>query len=725
MLTMSTAGQSLSRETPPRAPRLMLLLMAALAVVIAAGTGLLLVDLRGRALEVVSRTLQNSALILADQAERSFEAVEVMQTAMIERLEAAGVRTPSEFRQEMAGRDVHEILRARISALPQLDAITAIAEDGTLINFSRYWPIPPVNVADRDYFQALRSDPNLSRFISKPVPNRGTGTLTIYMARRVSGPNGEFLGLILGAVEMTYFQNLYASLVQGAGRTIALFRTDGTLLARYPDVARTRGQNYSASDVFRRLEAAQGRLLVRQVSQVDGQDRLIAAQRLARLPMVVTTSQTVETALSDWWQLVVVLLAAVLFIEAMLVVIAVMLWRHFRQQSMLAEARAAQVRAEGQTLAAAAELELLNASMPAVLMRFRRGPDGLWDSCYTAASIEAVFGFPLAVASRPGWLQSRLSADEVAQLHQQIDQALAHGTGQMEIGFEHAAGGTRRVSGTMRPIKTPQGNDDVIIVWTDVTRERAFAGQLAEAAKLASLGAVATGMAHELNQPLAIISMAAENLARFISRLPDMSPRLVQKLSVITEQALRAAAIIDHMRVFGRTGSVPLEPLHLSLLLKAIPDLTMAKLRGSAARLVLDVPEDLPPFMARTLALEQVLVNLIGNACDAYLDASDAIAANERVIRIGASFAEGRVCITVSDHAGGIPEDVMPRIFDPFFTTKMVGKGTGLGLSISYGLVTEMSGSISAANLDGGAHFTVRLAAALDEWVGERQKVAV
>ncbi|MEI6159147.1 MAG: ATP-binding protein, partial [Roseococcus sp.] len=595
----------------------------------------------------------------------------------------------------------------------------------TLINFSRYWPIPRVNVADRDYFKALRSDPNLHRFISEPVPNRGTGTLTIYMARRVSGPNGEFLGLILGAVEMTYFQNLYASLVQGAGRTIALFRTDGTLLARYPDVARTLGQNYSATDVFRRLEVAQGRVLVRQVSQVDGQDRLIAAQKLGRLPMAVTTSQTVDSVLSSWRKLVVVLLAAALFLEAMLIAIAGMLWRQFRQQRMLAMARVAQVLAERTTLAAAAELELLNASMPAVLTRFGCGPDGLWESCYTAPSAEAVFGFPLAVARRPGWLQSRLSADDLAQFHQQIEQALAHGTGQMEIGFEHAAGGIRRLSGAMRPIMTPQGNVDVIIVWTDVTRERALAGQLAEAAKLATLGEVATGMAHELNQPLATISMAAENLTRAISRLPDMSPRLVQKLTVITDQAIRASAIIDHMRVFGRAGSAAPEALHLTPLLDALPDLTASKLHGSGAHLILDVPDDLPAFMAGALALEQVLVNLIGNACDAYLGAGVSIGARERVIRIGAAFAEGRVCITVSDRAGGISEDAMPRIFEPFFTTKAVGKGTGLGLSISYGLITEMGGSITAENQGGGAHFTIRLAAASGEFVSKRQKVAV
>lgn len=705
--------------------RRLLLLIAALGVVIAAGTGLLLANLRERALQDVGRTLQADALILADQAERAFEAVEVMQAAMIERLEAAGVSNPSEFRQEMAGREVHDVMRARISALPQLDAITAIAEDGTLINFSRYWPIPRVNVADRDYFQALRSDPNLSRFISAPVPNRGTGTLTIYMARRVSGPNGEFLGLILGAVELAYFQNLYASILPGPGSSIGLFRTDGTLLARYPDIARTLGQNYAAAEIFRSLADGSGHALVRQISRVDGQDRLIAAHRLGRLPMAVTTTLTVDAALSGWRQLAAVLVAAALILEAMLVTLAVMLWRQFLQQRVLAEARAAQVRAEEQTLAAAAELELLNASMPAVLTRFRRGPDGIWDTRYTAPSVEAVFGIPLAVAARPGWMRTRLSADDLGLLQEQMDLALARGAGQVEVGFEHADGSARRLSGAMRLIPTPDGHDDVIIVWTDVTRDRAFAGQLAEAAKLASLGAVATGMAHELNQPLATISMAAENLTRAIARLPDMSPRLMQKLSVITDQALRAAAIIDHMRVFGRAGSAPPEALHLSALLNAIPDLTRAKLRSSAARLVLDVPEEVPPFMAGALALEQVLVNLVGNACDAYLGRGDAIAADERVIRIGAAFAERRVCITVSDHAGGIPEDALPRIFEPFFTTKAVGQGTGLGLSISYGLVTEMGGSITAENLEDGARFTIRLAAATSQPVREKEKVAV
>ncbi|MEI6160530.1 MAG: ATP-binding protein, partial [Roseococcus sp.] len=516
-------------------------------------------------------------------------------------------------------------------------------------------------------------------------------------------------------VELTYFQKLYAAVLPGPGSTISLFRTDGTLLARYPDVARTLGQRFYAAEIFSRLAENDGHVLRRQVSAVDGQDRLIALHRLSRLPMALTTTLTLDAALSDWRHLAALLLGAALVLMAMLGALSALLWRQFQQQRVLAEARAAQIQADRKILAAAAELDLLNASMPAVLTRLGRGPDGAWATLYTAPSIEAVLGFPRAVAIRPGWLQDQLSIADHGLLRGQLNQALAKGNGLVEVGFRHADGSARRFSGAMRAIPAPANTEEVIIVWTDVTRERALADQLAQAAKLASLGEVATGMAHELNQPLSTISMAAENLGRAMARLPEVTPRMRQKVSLITDQAHRAAGIIDHMRVFGRVSSDPPEPLQLEPLLHAIPDLTSARLRSSPVRLELAVPEDLPAFMGRTGPLEQVMVTLLANACDAYDAMGQASPKAERIVRITATPAEGEICITVSDHAGGIPDDIKARIFEPFFTTKPVGQGTGLGLSISYGLVTEMGGTITAENQDGGACFTIRFAAAPPE----------
>jgi hypothetical protein len=145
-----------------------ILLIAAIAVSITA----LVYELRGRALLDRERELTNIAFVLADQADRRFQAVELVQDSLIERMGTIGISSREDFESKMSGHDVHLMLRDKVSGLPHVDAVTLIDAEGRLINFSRYWPIPPVNVADRDYFRALKSDATLNSFLSTPVRNR-------------------------------------------------------------------------------------------------------------------------------------------------------------------------------------------------------------------------------------------------------------------------------------------------------------------------------------------------------------------------------------------------------------------------------------------------------------------------------------------------------------------------------------------------------------------------
>jgi PAS domain S-box-containing protein len=272
----------------------------ALSAVVALGTWLLLSDLRARAIAAESRELERLALVLSDQADRALQSTELVQTSLLERMESLVIISAEDYRQQMTTEDVHHELRTRIAALPQLDAITLIDADGTLLNFSRYWPIPSVNVSDRDYFKALKADPKLERFVSEPVPNRGTGTWTIYIARRFSAPDGAFLGLVLGAIELRYFEDFFRSVALGDDGSISLFRRDGILLARHPNSAPAIGRSYADSAVFRRIQAGADSGAVRQVSPIDGRDRIVATHGLAHYPVVVNVTNTVDGALRDW-----------------------------------------------------------------------------------------------------------------------------------------------------------------------------------------------------------------------------------------------------------------------------------------------------------------------------------------------------------------------------------------------------------------------------------------
>ncbi|OYX88963.1 MAG: hypothetical protein B7Y84_07060 [Azorhizobium sp. 32-67-21] len=185
------------------------------------------------------REMENLALSLSEQTDRALKSLELVQRAVIENVSEQNITSQGELADAMGTMAVHRILRDRIEELPYVDAITIISETGKLMNFSRYWPIPVVNVSDRDYFKALSKPGGAEIFISIPVPNRGTGTMTIYLARRFTAPDGRFLGLVLGAMEQSYFETFFSAIDLGRDGAIALFRDDGAYLVGFPNLGPT------------------------------------------------------------------------------------------------------------------------------------------------------------------------------------------------------------------------------------------------------------------------------------------------------------------------------------------------------------------------------------------------------------------------------------------------------------------------------------------------------
>jgi len=316
-------------------------------VMLALGAGLLVGQLRRNALDDSGQELQRLALVLADQAERTFEAVELVQDSLVERLQNDGVKSPEQFRQRMTGLAAHEDMRSRIHGLPQLDALIAVDADGSLLNFSHYWPPPPVTLVDRDYFKALKTNSALTTYFGEPVFNRGTGTLTQHLARKVTGPDGQFLGLILGAVELAYFERLYKSLSLGGDTTILVRRDDGRLLARFPPIDARDGPQINPVEPFSDMRRAGERSrLLHRASSVDGQDRLMAFHLLQRYPLVVGTTTTVRSALAEWREQTSYLIGATLLLELTVLCIGLLMARHIRNQRILSEAHEARLRAE-------------------------------------------------------------------------------------------------------------------------------------------------------------------------------------------------------------------------------------------------------------------------------------------------------------------------------------------------------------------------------------------
>ena len=246
----------------------------------------------------------------------------------------------------------------------------------------------------------------------------------------------------------------------------------------------------------------------------------------------------------------------------------------------------------------------------------------------------------------------------------------------------------------------------------DITEQKLAELQLIQSSKLATLGEMATGMAHELNQPLNIIRMATE-LLQELSEEGEVSGKVLDdKLGRIVGQVDRASEIINHMRIFGRNDTGELEDVDLKEAVLGAIGLVNEQLRLSEIELITDIPDTCRDVSGHRLQVEQVILNLLINSRDAINEQED-IATGPKQIRLAITDdpASDKVKFIIQDTGGGIADTILNRIFEPFFTTKSVGQGTGLGLSISYGIITEMGGEIKAVNIDRGAEFTITLRA--------------
>jgi PAS domain S-box-containing protein len=308
-LPSGSAASAATQQRPARSRALKLLVISGVVLIAATlvVTGALVIHFRNHALAESERELNNTALILAEQIDRTFESLELVQLSLSERIRSLGIRSSEDYAREMSGHDVHLMLKDKISGLPHVGAVVLIGADGRVINFSRYWPIPPINVADRSYFKSLTSDPAAVSMIAEPLQNRGDGSWAITLARKLTGPDGAFLGLILGAVEVSYFETYFASIALGQGSSIGLVRNDGTLLARYPRIDHTLGRRYTGG-----VEALAGgkSATARTVSKMNGKDRLLAYRRLSNFPLFISVGSDVDEILAPWQRQSMLLLGA-------------------------------------------------------------------------------------------------------------------------------------------------------------------------------------------------------------------------------------------------------------------------------------------------------------------------------------------------------------------------------------------------------------------------------
>jgi diguanylate cyclase (GGDEF)-like protein/PAS domain S-box-containing protein len=297
------------------------LLIAAIAI----GATVMAGNFRERALRSSERELENTVLLLAGHFDQQLEDFQVVQKDLIAFMRSSGIATVENYKRRMSGHDIHLMLKSKIDALSYVGGVNVFDAEGNLINASAAWPVPPVNSADRAFFRTFKSSAQSPEMLVEPVYSRVTGAWTTVIARKVTGPKGEFLGLIGRGIEPVNFEKFFATVALGPGASIAMFHSDGTLLARYPHVADMIGKNFKNGPAAQRQVFELAHSTSRLTSPMDGEDRLISSRTLTNFPIVIVASTATSVALADWREQIGILITvtglSVLAIAALLFVV--------------------------------------------------------------------------------------------------------------------------------------------------------------------------------------------------------------------------------------------------------------------------------------------------------------------------------------------------------------------------------------------------------------------
>ena len=324
----SDATQKRQASPAPRldARALILTLGLSIIILVGVGVGFAIHKLRLRDLNEEQRTLAAIDLLLVQETEHTLQSVDLVLVNVAEKLIADNLTTAKQFAAKESDRTTYEMLKSRIIGIPQLDVISLIGADGKVVNSSRGYPPVDFSVTDRDYYQVLAATPSDQAFVSQPVQNQATGKWMLYLARRINSASGKFLGLVIGGIDLDYFENLYKTLQIGRGGTVSLWRADGTLLARYPPNPGI-GHGVKAEHLARADQSVHP-IAFKVDDSFDGPRRLIATMAAKQFPIVVNISKATGQILTDWNQ-VTALIAAGTFI--CIAALGFVLWLLMRQ----------------------------------------------------------------------------------------------------------------------------------------------------------------------------------------------------------------------------------------------------------------------------------------------------------------------------------------------------------------------------------------------------------
>jgi diguanylate cyclase (GGDEF)-like protein len=313
----------------------------ALLVLMVAGTTLTIWNHRTVTLDAATQNVARLGLAVSEQTARSVHAVDLVLQAMQDQIAADNIDTEAQFKDRLGTLAQHEQLKIDTTNLPQSSSFLIVDAAGKLVNLSRKWPFAPIDVSDRRYYRHFlaSNDPNV--FVSEPINNRGDGTLTFYLVRRISSPSGAFLGLVLGAMDLGYFQDFYQSQTSGTDTSVTMTQRDGTYLTGYPNQP-VMPARPAADDGRTAAGGPPGAYRASAFISPDGQ--IVSARPVSDYPIIVNVSVSEAKVLADWraesLRIAAGVASAALFLFAVLLVLLLQLRRLEQSEKSLVKQNA-------------------------------------------------------------------------------------------------------------------------------------------------------------------------------------------------------------------------------------------------------------------------------------------------------------------------------------------------------------------------------------------------
>ncbi len=294
------------------------------------------VILHDQAIELWRKQLSSLSLVLAESTEQTMTSAYLVLDSIADVAQDANLSDRDAMVMALRNQASYQMMRDKIGGLPQIDVATLIASNGDIVNFTRSFPAPAINLADRDYFKHHQRNVDPDIFLSQPVRNKGNGKWTFYLSRRLNTPDGQFLGVVLVGISCDFFSNFFKSVSLGEHASISLYRHDNTLLARWPSAEQIMGKRNTTGTTHQ--VTAQGKehdvILTRGARAATGFNdvyRMGAVRLVSGYPLVVNVTITEGLFLAGWWRtmwlLGAIALASLVALSAAFVLIARILKR--------------------------------------------------------------------------------------------------------------------------------------------------------------------------------------------------------------------------------------------------------------------------------------------------------------------------------------------------------------------------------------------------------------